>query len=520
MLQDVLLISTAMVYAVISVLLFVFGANLIALSVRVWRRGVAVPQPTSGVLVTNVLPRVTVQLPIYNELYVSRRVIDAVANFDYPLDRLQIQVLDDSTDETSLIVADAVERLAAAGVDIVHLQRRSRNGYKAGALAEGMKTATGEFVAIFDADFIPSADFLRRTLSRFDAENVAFVQARWGHANRDYSWLTRLQALAIDGHFSVEQAGRGQAGYWFNFNGTAGVWRVAAIHDAGGWKADTLTEDLDLSYRAHLRGWRARFAEDLVVPGEIPAQLTGFRRQQHRWARGSLECAYRLLPDVWRSGERFMTRMQASLHLCSYFIQLLLLMLLLIYPLVVVSVVEHPRMGPFFGIGYLLALTSFAPTVFFVTGSRQGGRRWWRDLPNILLITAFGAGLMVNTARAALQIFTRPNPAFERTAKFGLDRQRSTDQTWTLKRYQLAPDPIVFFEFALGLYAMFSAGLAWRHGNYGVFVYATILGLGLLGVAGSTFAHTLALFNTRQERKVAVQAEVELLAAAGPAIGR
>ncbi len=180
-------------------------------------------------------------------------------------------------------------------------------GFKAGALAEGTRDASGEFIAIFDADFVPEPDFLRRALPHFDSADVAFVQARWGHLNRDYSWLTRLQALAIDGHFLVEQSGRGQAGYWFNFNGTAGIWRASAIEDAGGWKADTLTEDLDLSYRAYLQGWTARFVEDLVVPAEVPAQLTGFRRQQHRWARGSIECAYRLLPRVWRSGAPFMT---------------------------------------------------------------------------------------------------------------------------------------------------------------------------------------------------------------------
>jgi len=398
---------------------------------------------------------VTVQLPVYNELYVSKRIIDAVANFDYPADRLQIQVLDDSTDETSLIVANAVAEAAARG------------------------EATGEFIAIFDADFVPQPDFLLRSIPHFDSEDIAFVQARWGHVNRDYSWLTRLQALAIDGHFLVEQAGRGLAGYWFNFNGTAGVWRAAAIEDAGGWKADTLTEDLDLSYRAHLKGWRAKFLEDLVVPAEVPAQLTGFRRQQHRWARGSIECAYRLLPQVWRSGAGPTTKLQATLHLCAYFIQLLLMLLLVIYPLVVSVSIEYPQFSTIFGIGYLFALTSLAPTIFFVTGSRQGGRNWFRDLPQILAVTAFGAGLMVNTARATLQIFTRKNPSFERTAKFGIEENDGSEQSWTLKRYQLAPDRIIFAEIALGLYAAFASYLAFDNGNWGVFTYATIFGLGL-----------------------------------------
>lgn len=512
MLNDLLLISTAVVYVLTSLLLFVFGVNLIVFSIRVWRRGVATPVIELGRVNAADLPMVTVQLPIYNELYVSERIIQAVAAFDYPRDRLQIQVLDDSTDETSIIVANAVATVAANGLDIEHIQRSNRVGYKAGALAEGTRTARGEFIAIFDADFVPPADFLRRALPRFDAADVAFVQARWGHVNRDYSWLTRLQALAIDGHFLVEQSGRGEAGYWFNFNGTAGIWRKAAIADAGGWQADTLTEDLDLSYRAHLQGWTARFLEDLVVPAEVPAQLTGFRRQQHRWARGSLECAYRLLPRVWRSGEPFMTRVQASLHLCAYFIQLLLMVLLLIYPLVVLASMEYPQFSTVFGLSYLFALTSIAPTVFFVTGSRQGGRRWLRDVPQILAVTAFGAGLMVNTARAALQIFTQRNPSFERTAKFGIEEtETTTDRSWTLKRYQLAPDRIVFAELALGVYAVFAAVLAWRNENWGVLAYASIFASGLFAVALSTFSHTLALFRARRQREHAVRTEAEVL---------
>jgi len=520
-LQDLLLITTAVVYVITSLLLFVFGLNLIVFSVRVWHRGIHQHNDTSPARVPDhALPLVTIQLPVYNELYVSERIIDAVAEFDYPLDRFEIQVLDDSTDETSIIVANAVARAAAAGVTISHIQRAERVGYKAGALAEGMKTATGEYVAIFDADFVPQPEFLRRALPHFDMPDVAFVQARWGHVNRDYSWLTRLQALAIDGHFLVEQSGRGEAGYWFNFNGTAGIWRAEAIEAAGGWKADTLTEDLDLSYRAHLNGWTARFVEDLVVPAEVPAQLTGFRRQQHRWARGSLECAARLLPRVWRSGEPIMTRVQASLHLGAYFIQLLLMVLLLIYPLVVLASMEYPQFSTIFGIGYVFAMTSIAPTVFFVTGSRQGGRSWWRDLPQIVAITAFGAGLMVNTARAALQIFTQRNPAFERTAKFGLEQDQAESSSWTLKRYQLAPDRIVFFEIALGLYAVFAAALAWRNENWGVLIYATIFGIGLFSVAGATLLHTLALFKARRDRERAVLAETAEISARQPAADR
>ena len=513
MIFDIALISAVVIYIIATVLLCIFGLNLLAMSIRAFRRGMVETDQTPERVDDDELPLVTVQLPVYNELYVARRVIEAVAEFDYPVEKLQIQVLDDSTDETSLIVANAVSDVAARGIMIEHIQRTDRVGFKAGALGAGLETATGEYVSVFDADFVPPADYLRRALPHFDADNVAFVQARWGHVNRDYSWLTKLQALAIDGHFLVEQAARGEAGYWFNFNGTAGIWRVDAIADAGGWKADTLTEDLDLSYRAHLRGWRARFVEDLVVPGEVPAQLTGYRRQQHRWARGSIHCAGRLLPQVWRSGEPFMVRAQATLHLSAYFIHLLLVLLVLLYPVMVRASAEFGRLSTLFGAGYLLALTSLAPTLFFIVGSHRNGRRWVRDLPRILAITVFGAGMMVNTARAALQMFTHPNPAFERTAKFGLAGGADETPSWTTKRYQLAPDKIVFAELALGGYSMWSAYLAWAQGNPGIFIFAFIFGAGLLTVALTSILHNVRLRAARGRRARTLRDERESIEA-------
>lgn len=517
MLFEIALLSAVVVYIIATLMLCVFGVNLLAMAFRVLRKG-PVQQPASTRrLEDDELPLVTVQLPVYNELYVARRVIDAVAEFDYPAEKLQIQVLDDSTDETSLIVADAVRDVAARGLTIEHIQRIDRVGFKAGALAAGLETATGEYVAVFDADFVPPVDYLRRALPCFDLEhdpeqNVAFVQARWGHVNREYSWLTKLQALAIDGHFLVEQAARGEAGYWFNFNGTAGIWRVAAIADAGGWKADTLTEDLDLSYRAHLRGWRAQFVEDLVVPGEVPAQLTGYRRQQHRWARGSIECAFRLLPSVWRTKEPFMVKVQATLHLSAYFIHLLLVLLVLLYPFMVRASQEFGQLSTLFGAGYLLALTSLAPTLFFIVGSHRNGRKWTKDVPRILAITVFGAGMMANTARAALQIFTHKNPAFERTAKFGLEEE-AAEASWTTKRYQLAPDKIVFVELALGFYSVWSAWIAWNSFNPGIFIFASIFGLGLLTVASTSILHNIRLRAARGRRERTVRAEQESIEA-------
>ncbi|MEM8905844.1 MAG: glycosyltransferase [Actinomycetota bacterium] len=491
-----LLLLAGGVYVVLTVGLIVFGVNLAVLSVVAARRGRVEP---GDVTASSELPTVTVQVPIYNELYVAERVVDAVARLDYPADRLQIQVLDDSTDETVEVVAAAVARARAGGTEIVHVRRHERTGFKAGALAEGLRTSTGELVAVFDADFVPEPDFLVRAVQLFD-DDVAFVQARWGHLDREHSWLTRMQAVAIDGHFLVEQAARGERGWWFNFNGTAGVWRRAAIDDAGGWQAETLTEDLDLSYRAHLRGWRGRFAEDLVVPGEIPAQLPGFRRQQHRWARGSLECARKLLPAVWRSGERLGVKVQASLHLLSYAIHLLLVGVVLLYPVVVLAAEEHPQLRTLAGLAYPFALFSLAPLLFFVVGQVRGGRSWVRAVPQMAVLTLIGPGMMVNTARAALAILRRPDEGFERTAKFGLGVAEPAG-AWQQQRYQLAPDRIVVAELLLGSYALGAAWLALDHRNWAILTYAALFGTGLVVLAVATIGQDLGVRRRRAERE-------------------
>ena len=481
----------------ISILLFVFGANLTVFAARVWKHG-TVKQAENPDIKTDSLPSVTVQLPIYNELYVAERVILAAAALNYPSHLLEIQVLDDSDDETVLQVSELVEDLARDGLNIRHIRRDDRSGYKAGALANGMQTAQGEFLAVFDADFVPPADFLLQTIGDFEDSTVAFVQARWGHLNRDFSAMTHMQSLAIDGHFLVEQSGRGLRGYWFNFNGTCGVWRADAIMDAGGWTADTLTEDLDLSYRAHLKGWRGVYREDVEVPGELPAHMSGFRRQQHRWARGSLECARKLLGQVWRSPTGAGVKFQATAHLCAYGIHLLLFSLTLIYPLVVLATTRFPGVSTLFGAGYLFATTSFAPLIFFITGQRQLGGKWKNEIPRIGLVTVLGSALMLNTVRAAVQIWTKPDPEFERTAKFGLDMAADGTGSWARKRYQLGFDRIVYAEFALSLYSFATTFLALQHRNFGVMLYSFVFGSGLFGVACLTVTQRLAVRKTQR----------------------
>lgn len=263
-------------------------------------------------------PRVTVQLPVYNEASVVERAIDAACRLDVPRDRLEVQVLDDSTDETSRLAAARVRTWRRRGIDARHIRRESREGYKAGALAEGVRRARGELFLVLDADFVPRPDLVRRLLPSFGDPEVGFVQAAWGHLNRDERWLTRAQAVLLDAHFAVEHGARHRADLFFNFNGTAGMWRREALADAGGWQADTLTEDLDLSYRAQLRGWRGVYRDDVEVPAELPDTLRALEVQQRRWTRGGLETARKLLPSIWRSDERPAVKLEATAHLLGH----------------------------------------------------------------------------------------------------------------------------------------------------------------------------------------------------------
>jgi cellulose synthase/poly-beta-1,6-N-acetylglucosamine synthase-like glycosyltransferase len=433
-------------------------------------------------------PTVTIQLPIFNEFYVAERLIDAVARMDYPVDRLEIQVLDDSTDDTSTIVADHVARWRERGVDIVQVRRPDREGYKAGALRHGLTTAQGELIAIFDADFLPTADFLRVAVPALVADPaLAFVQARWGHVNRGFSLITRLQALAIDGHFGIEQAGRWAKGLWFNFNGTAGVWRRTALLDAGGWQDDTLTEDLDPSYRAFMAGWRAGYLRLLEAPAELPVSFSAYRRQQHRWARGSFECAIKHLPAIWRSDVPFSRKISATLHLTGYVIHLLLLGLSVLYLPLLLLAGPHPELFALFGVLGIFNLTTLAPTLLFAVGQRQVGRRWILQIPTILMLSVFGCGMMVNTARAAWHTLKGGPAAFERTPKFGI-RHRHED--WLRLRYQLGLDRIVLVELALAALNAVTCAVAIQRGFWAIAVYAGIFGAGLASAVAATVRQT------------------------------
>jgi cellulose synthase/poly-beta-1,6-N-acetylglucosamine synthase-like glycosyltransferase len=474
------------VYAVCVLGLLVYGMNAY-LMVALQRRGLRRPRPI--VPPPTVWPTVTVQLPIFNERYVARRLLEAVGALDYPESRLEIQVLDDSTDETAEILVNAVRLLTARGLSVVYLHRSQRAGFKAGALAAGLKEASGEFVAIFDADFVPPPDFLRRTLPHFHDPRVAVVQARWGHLNQDFSWLTVAQALGIDGHFVVEQSARCRGGLFLNFNGTAGVWRRIAIDDAGGWTHDTLTEDLDLSYRAQLRGWRIEYRDEIVCPAELPVLVTGLKSQQRRWARGSMQTAVKLLPAVWRSPRSGWVKCQAAIHLTYYAIHpLMLLVVLLSAPLLLARPLTFAPTS-LTSASLIVGLAAAGPGCMLVYAQSVLGAGWlaraWR-LPAIMVI---GVGLAWSTSLAALGGLRRRHreAAFVRTPKFGIG---PTGGEWRDKGYAERRPSGALAELALGGYC---AATAWLHGHYGeyaVIPFLLLYACGFLAVGGLTLLHT------------------------------
>ncbi len=411
-------------------LLAVYGCHRLYLMV-LHRRHRRRPHRPSGRL--DPLPRVTVQLPVYNERYVVERLIRAACSLDYPSDRLEIQVLDDSTDDTSAMAARLVETLRRAGHDITHIRRGHREGFKAGALAHGLRTARGELIAIFDADFVPGPRFLLDLIDHFSHPRVGMVQARWGHLNRDFSLLTRLQAILLDGHFVIEHAARSRAGRFFNFNGTAGIWRRACIESAGGWQADTLTEDLDLSYRAQLAGWSFVFVPEVVAPAELPAQMDAFKSQQHRWARGSIQTGRKILPRVLKGRLPLGVKVEALFHLTNNAAYALMVLLaILIVPAMAI------RRGA--GVASMLLvdlplflLSTLSVGAYYVAAQRAIGRGWRQAVGCLPLVMSLGIGLCINNARAVIGALAGRRSEFVRTPKHSLE---ASGGDWRGKRYR------------------------------------------------------------------------------------
>jgi cellulose synthase/poly-beta-1,6-N-acetylglucosamine synthase-like glycosyltransferase len=422
-------------------------------------------------------PRVTIQLPLYNEMYVADRLIGAVCQIDYPRDLLEIQVLDDSTDETQSIAELAVQRFAAHGIDIKYFHRADRAGYKAGALEAGLKVARGEYIAIFDADFIPTSDFLAKLMPHFGDPAVGMVQARWGHINEDYSLLTKIQAILLDGHFVLEHGGRNRGGRFFNFNGTAGVWRRTAIDDAGGWQHDTLTEDLDLSYRAQLRGWKFVFVPSVIAPAEVPVEMNAFKSQQHRWAKGSIQTCRKLLPMILRSNAPLGVKAEAFFHLTANFNYILMCILsVLIFP----SMVIRYNMGWYemllIDVPLFFAAT-FSFCNFYLVCQREIHHDWRARAKYVPFLMSVGIGLSINNARAVFEALFNKDSEFTRTPKYRIE---ANADEWIGKKYRqsVAVQPLV--ELAFGLYFTWTAFYALANGIYGTLPFLVLFQVGFL----------------------------------------
>jgi cellulose synthase/poly-beta-1,6-N-acetylglucosamine synthase-like glycosyltransferase len=472
-----------------SVVLFVYGLNMLYLSWRSFR-----VRPLLPALVTpGTEPRVAVQLPIYNERYVAERIIDAAAQLDWPRRQLEIQVLDDSDDETVAIVAARVAGWKRRGVRIEHIRRAARVGYKAGALAHGLELTDAGLIAVFDADFVPGADFLRRIVGSFDDPSVGFAQARWGHLNERYSWITRLQALSIDFHFLVEQAVRSASGYLTNFTGTAGIWRRESIVAAGGWNARTLTEDLDLSYRAQLAGWKAAYCETIEVPEELPVAVDSYRRQQARWATGSFQCAFLLTGPLLRSRLSIAAKWQGLVHLYSYGVPLLMLAQIVSYPLLLVGMDANHHIPAVLRLPLAINLISLAPAIAFTVAQVRRGRSWWHGLPG-LVCQVIGAGLSVTVWLSFLRAL-RPGGEFLRTPKYRIE---GNGQEWRDAAYTSSGDPIALLEVAVGVAAVGVGTVALAYSELLMAAYAALIGLGFIYLGGTSLVQALEVITVRR----------------------
>ncbi|SMD32048.1 hypothetical protein SAMN04488029_0386 [Reichenbachiella faecimaris] len=433
------------------------------------------------------LPIVTVQLPIYNEKYVAERLIDCVVRLDYPKEKLEIQVLDDSTDETVDLIARKVNFYQSQGFDIRHVQRENRTGFKAGALAYGTDFCKGEFTAIFDSDFLPTTDFLRRTVGFFVNDKIGMVQTRWGHVNKNYSMLTEMQAFGLDAHFTVEQGGRNRSGSFMNFNGTAGIWRKSCVLDAGGWSADTLTEDLDLSYRAQLRGWQFQFDESVESPAELPVIMSAIKSQQYRWNKGAAETAKKHLFKVFRSDQSFKTKAHAAIHLLNSSVFVLLLSAsILSIPMLYIKD-ANASLEWLFNLGSLFLIGFFSIAAFYYVGMKQIEKVNPKlvFLKKFPLFLSFSMGLALHNAIAVMEGFLGVKTPFVRTPKFNVTNKK---ESWFGNQY-IKPTLTwgILMEGLLCVYFIWGIVSAWLLHDFGLIIFHIMLAVGF----GIVFFHSI-----------------------------
>ena len=477
------------VYFAILCILSIYGIHrfVMATLYRIYRKDI--PHPDAKF---SDLPRVTIQLPMFNERYVIERLIDAVCEIRYPREKLQIQVLDDSIDETQKIAADAVARKREQGFDIVYIHRDDRTGFKAGALEAGLKTATGEFVAVFDADFVPQPDFLERTIHFFTNEKVGMVQVRWEHLNREYSLLTRVQSILLDGHFVIEHTARNRSGRFFNFNGTAGIWRKSTIADAGGWQHDTITEDLDLSYRAQSKGWQFIYVNESTTPAEVPVEMVAFKTQQHRWAKGSIQVAKKVLPKLLKSRLPFKVKLEAWMHLTCNISYILMVILSLMMPLTVEFRVKNSWMTSIWVDAIVFICASVSIMMFYLLAQKEARKQtFMHRLAYLPIVMSLGIGLSINNCRAVIEALVGYKTGFVRTPKYGVTK---SGESFKHVKYGFKLNWQPWVETAMGIYFVWGIVHAISLGAYASVPFLALFCTGYLYVGLGTFFGRTGLF--------------------------
>ncbi len=481
--EDFLLI----IYFVSLTILFSFGIHGLVM-LYYYRKTQHIKTP--DLKIEGEYPMVTIQLPMYNEMYVIERLIKAVCNIEYPKDKLQIQVLDDSTDESTIIASKLVDEYKAKGYDIDYIHRTNRDGYKAGALKEGLERAKGEFVGIFDADFVPNSDFLIKTIPYFINKKIGMVQTRWEHLNEEYSFITRAAALALDGHFVIEQQVRNKAGFFINFNGTAGVWRKETIIDAGNWHADTLTEDLDLSYRAQLKGWKFVFLNDVTSPAELPADINALKSQQFRWTKGAVETAKKILPMVFRSKLPLKIKLESFIHLTSNIVfPFIILVAVLNIPLVVIKNTIGGY-DNYYTLMSVFVLASISTFMFYMFAQRAIHLDWRKRLLLFPVFLAGSMGFAVNNSKAVFEALINKKTGFTRTPKYNIENEKDK---WTNKKYvQKKLSWTVFVELFLAFYYVVGIAISVYYLEIAAIPFQLLFLLGFGTVGYMSLKHSLA----------------------------
>jgi len=443
------------------------------------------------------LPFVTIQLPIFNEQFVIDRLIDACCRLNYPRDRFEIQVLDDSTDETTVVAQQIVERYAIgfAGMDpqpITYIHRTNRYGFKAGALDNGLKTARGEFVAIFDADFVPPPQWVMQVIHHFAESQIGMVQTRWTHLNRDYSFLTQVEAILLDGHFVLEHGGRSRAGVFFNFNGTAGMWRLETIGNAGGWQHDTLTEDTDLSYRAQMNGWQFKYLQDVECPAELPIEMTAFKTQQARWAKGLIQTGKKILPRVLKSDMPWHTKLEAWYHLTANISYPLMIVLsVLLMPAMIIRSWQGLLQMLLIDLPLFMASTMSISSFYLVSQKELFPKSWGKTFLYLPFLMALGVGLTITNAKAVLEALFGIKSAFARTPKYRVNKKGEKSQA---RKYRKRLGIIPWIELAIGCYFAATVWYAITTENYFTIPFLVLF------VFGYWYTGLLSLLQGRFER--------------------